>query len=268
MQPVLMFDLDGTIIDNDLNTIGSAKYNETKGILEEKLGIQLGETETREFGDFYTAFNSRVMGNPGQAARILAEMMRESYGVVIEDIAAFEAYRNEKRKECYRRLARFIGDGQTFHNGSWLAGLPDGIKAAMYIVTTAREADVRQLRENPNLKVKGSSLEDLFGPRIITAADVKHKKPHPECYNLAMEREQLTPNEAGFSGVVFEDSPRGLEAARLADHGGGRLFIVGLESTLSSSELARKGAHFTAKALYAINLPEVLTLAGYACAIN
>ena len=44
---------------------------------------------------------------------------------------------------------------------------------------------------------------------IITSEDVTHKKPHPECYLLAIEK-MLVPKD---QVIVFEDTEAGLEAA-------------------------------------------------------
>ena len=47
---------------------------------------------------------------------------------------------------------------------------------------------------------------------IVGAEDVRHSKPHPECYLLAAERAGVAPRRC----LVFEDSEAGLAAAREA----------------------------------------------------
>ncbi len=56
---------------------------------------------------------------------------------------------------------------------------------------------------------------------IISARDVLHSKPDPECFLRAMELEGTTPAET----LIFEDSPVGIEAARRS---GAPYFIVKL----------------------------------------
>jgi len=46
----------------------------------------------------------------------------------------------------------------------------------------------------------------------ITGSDVTHKKPHPELFNMAVERLLLPANRC----VVFEDAPNGVAAAKVA----------------------------------------------------
>jgi HAD superfamily hydrolase (TIGR01509 family) len=59
--------------------------------------------------------------------------------------------------------------------------------------------------------VKKLNFEGLF-EFIITQKDVRHHKPHPEAYQLALTRLNLHPDEV----LVFEDSHAGLQAAAAA----------------------------------------------------
>lgn len=54
----------------------------------------------------------------------------------------------------------------------------------------------------------GLSLPDV----VVTADDIALGKPNPACYQLALKRLGLQPDEA----VVFEDAPSGLAAGRAA----------------------------------------------------
>lgn len=45
---------------------------------------------------------------------------------------------------------------------------------------------------------------------LITNEDVKNNKPHPDCYNLAVERLNADPNYT----LIVEDSPKGIQAAK------------------------------------------------------
>jgi HAD superfamily hydrolase (TIGR01509 family) len=46
----------------------------------------------------------------------------------------------------------------------------------------------------------------------VTGSDVKHKKPHPELFQIASQRLEL----AGRNCLVIEDAPNGIEAAHAA----------------------------------------------------
>ncbi len=45
---------------------------------------------------------------------------------------------------------------------------------------------------------------------IITNEDVENNKPHPDCYNLAVKKLDIKPNEC----IIIEDSPKGTQAAK------------------------------------------------------
>jgi len=72
------------------------------------------------------------------------------------------------------------------------------------LVTTAK-------RQNAIVVLRRHNLEDSFD-FIITAEDVQESKPSPECYNLALEKCHINPNEA----LAFEDSKPGVAAAEAA----------------------------------------------------
>lgn len=57
---------------------------------------------------------------------------------------------------------------------------------------------------------------------IITNEDVIKNKPNPDCYNTAVERLNLKPMEC----VIVEDSPKGIEAAKLSVIPNSNIWIV------------------------------------------
>ncbi len=65
---------------------------------------------------------------------------------------------------------------------------------------------------------------------IVSADDVVHGKPDPECYLKAAAKLGVVPPEA----VAIEDSPAGLEAARRA-----RVRVIGVASTHDASALTQ-----------------------------
>ena len=81
-----------------------------------------------------------------------------------------------------------------------LASLPRGSWA---LVTSAR----------PPLALARMTAAGLPMPDIVvTSTDVAQGKPHPDCYQLALDRLEI----AAESAVVFEDAPAGLAAGRAA----------------------------------------------------
>ena len=67
-----------------------------------------------------------------------------------------------------------------------------------------------------------------YFPVIITADDVSTSKPHPDVFLKAAERLSIAPDRC----IVFEDSPKGIEAARRAG-----MQAVGITSYHSAEEL-------------------------------
>jgi len=45
---------------------------------------------------------------------------------------------------------------------------------------------------------------------IITNEDVENNKPHPDCYNLAVKKLDISPNKC----IIIEDSPKGMQSAK------------------------------------------------------
>ncbi len=257
LKCVLFTDLDGTLIDTNISLPGSAKYMETFTILTEIMDkVPLG------FDSFYDEFNKRTSGSTViQGSMTLCSMIERHYGLVL-DRKKFIEYRDAKRGETYSRLAKFIGNG-TENNGIWLQSMPPDMKDYACIVTSAPGDLVQRLNENPALTLDGEKFLDFFRGGIVTAEDVENHKPNPDCFNLAMERAGVERNGIGYSGIAAEDSIHGINAARRADHRGGKLFVIGVESTHSREELLKAGADYVAKGLYAVNLAEVLSLSGF-----
>ena len=73
----------------------------------------------------------------------------------------------------------------------------------------------------------GLSLPEV----VVTADDIAQGKPNPACYQLALKRLGLQPDDA----VVFEDAPSGLAAGRAA---GCR--TIAIASTMPTEDLAHE----------------------------
>lgn len=252
--PLLIFDLDGTIIDTDLNTKGSAKYQESLEIVLEKTGNH----DIQKFENFYQEFNKEAVGMTlEEASKIFAQTMNKIYGTNVK-IKEFVSYRSNKRNETYRKKAKFIGDDFS-NSGSWLKKTYDEISKRLYMVTSATKENFHNIKLNPNLIIDGVAFTDFF-KGIITSEDVKFKKPYPDGYNNVIKKENPVPNQNGYYGIAFEDSESGLHAAKNANR---ELYVAGIESTLSSEHLKKLGADCTAPKLHEIEINKLLRMAGY-----
>lgn len=119
-------------------------------------------------------------------------------GIYDESIAAEI---REAKRVAYPEYFEFLKPNKTlleliatFHNS--------GVKTA--IASTAR-------KENLMNVVNYLGISDFFD-LIYTAQDVKHGKPSPEIYLNAMSELKVAPDDV----LIFEDSPVGLEAAKIS----------------------------------------------------
>lgn len=98
----------------------------------------------------------------------------------------------------------------------------------IYVVTGSGQQSLLQRLQ--------TNFPDYFSPeRLISSKDVKHGKPHPEPYLMALERAGVQPWEA----LVVENAPLGVEAAVAA-----KVFTVAVNTgPLADEILLEKGAH-------------------------
>lgn len=87
------------------------------------------------------------------------------------------------------------------------------------IVTAAMREDFERVH-------RGLDLVSYFD-FIITNEDTPQSKPHPDPYQLALQKANVTPAEA----LVIEDSPRGVQAA----HGAGIKKIVAIPTEITEN---------------------------------
>lgn len=69
------------------------------------------------------------------------------------------------------------------------------------VTNSIRETTTEMLKQTGQLE---------FFDLIVANEDVNNNKPHPDCYNFAVQSLQLSPSEC----IIVEDSSKGLEAAR------------------------------------------------------
>lgn len=73
-------------------------------------------------------------------------------------------------------------------------------------------------------------IQDYF-PSMVTAADVSHAKPHPECYLMGAQKSKTDVKDC----IVFEDSFAGITAGKAAG-----MKVVALATTNSRQSLQNK----------------------------
>jgi HAD superfamily hydrolase (TIGR01509 family) len=88
---------------------------------------------------------------------------------------------------------------------------------------------------NVNFAIDNLDLRKYF-PVIVGPDDVVESKPHPEVFLKAAERLRIAPEKC----VVFEDAPKGIEAAARAG-----MKAVAVTSYHSADELKNKNVLFT-----------------------
>ena len=65
------------------------------------------------------------------------------------------------------------------------------------------------IRDSVDIMLKRGGIFDFF-EFVISAEDVERPKPHPEIYQLAMQRMGISPEQT----LIVEDAPHGIESAK------------------------------------------------------
>lgn len=174
-----LFDLNGTMID-DMMYHCKAWFN----ILNDDLGANLTWEQVKEqmYGK-NTELLIRVFGKD----RFTQEEM---------DMLSVE---KEKRYQAaYRPILKLIDGLDVFLEEAKEAGISMGIGSAA-------------IPFNINFVLDGLSLHHYFRS-VVSADDVKESKPDPETYLKGAAELGVLPEEC----IVFEDAPKGVEAAQRA----------------------------------------------------
>lgn len=204
----LLFDLDGTLVDSD--PLHHAAFAD---LLAER-GRELTIEEYR----------ATIMGqhNPDLLATVFPG----------EDMSILD------RKEAMfrQRLADSVEPIAGIHE---LLDWAETRDAAVAVVTNAP-------RDNAAAMLAATSLAHRL-PTVVLGDDCVRAKPHPDPYQEAMRRLDVTPSRA----VAFEDSRSGLRAARASG-----AHVFGMMTGLGRQDLLDAGAHeaipdFTDPALWA-----------------
>lgn len=178
MKRALIFDMDGTIVDN------MAYHTASWVEFFRRRGRDIDEHE----------FFLRTAGRQGH------EIMREYIRADLSDAecAALNAEKEEVYRELYQPHRKTVAG---------FDALVAEAKSAGIVLAVATSAPI----ENIVFTLDGLDIRRYFDA-VVGAADVKRGKPEPDVFLKAAEACGTAPENC----VVFEDAPLGVEAARRA----------------------------------------------------
>jgi beta-phosphoglucomutase family hydrolase len=191
-----IFDMNGTMID-DMHYHEDAWYH----ILVDELHATLSRDEVRH----------QLYGKN-------EELFERLFGAGRYTIDEINAIAGEKEAQ-YRR--EFLPHLKLIHGLDALLVRAAANRIRMAIGTAA-------IRPNVDFVLDNLHLRPYF-PVIVDADNVKVSKPDPEVFLKAAEQLGIAPDRC----IVFEDSPKGIEAARRAG-----MKAVGISSYHTARELA------------------------------
>lgn len=179
MEKAFLFDLNGTMID-DMQFHLKAWYH----ILNDDLGANLSWEETKSH--MYGKNSELLIRIFGKNRFTSAEMDRLS-------IEKEKRYQQE-----YRPQLQLISGLQQFLEKAHAMNIPMAIGSAA-------------IKFNIDFVLDGLNIRHFF-KAIVSAEDVQISKPHPETYLKAAKLLGIDPANC----LVFEDAPKGVEAAQNA----------------------------------------------------
>lgn len=174
-----IFDLNGTMIDDMDFHIRAWQW-----VLKEATGNDLGYTRLKN--EMYGK-NEELLDRLFGAGRFREAEVRQLVG------------EKEKRyRESFLPHLGLVAGLDAFLNQAHTAGIPMAIGSAA-------------IRANIDFVVDNLGIRHLF-QAIVAAEDVAQSKPHPETFLQAAALLALPPQQC----IVFEDAPKGVEAAARA----------------------------------------------------
>jgi HAD superfamily hydrolase (TIGR01509 family) len=216
----VIFDMDGVLIDSEAFICQAARR-----MFRERYDA---DVPPEDFLPFVGAGETKYIGGPAIKHGLTISMPADK-------IATYE---------IYLRLIR----GQ-------LGPLPGAdvfiraLKARGVKVAVASAAD--RMKVDGNLEAIGFTEADFQA--VVTGSDVQRHKPDPQCFLMAMERMDLTPDVC----CVVEDAVNGCKAAKAAG-----MRCLGITSSFDADTLAAAGADWTAPDLAHVPEAMIRRLAG------
>jgi beta-phosphoglucomutase family hydrolase len=173
-----IFDMDGTLIDN------MRVHNRIWIDLLASKGIFIEEEE----------FHRQTTG------KTTPEILRILFGSRMseEELARFAEHKEQIYRDKFRPFLQPVTGAQHFLVETRRLGVAVGL------ATSAGKKNIEYV-------LSGTALSVYFDV-VVSGEDVRRGKPDPEIFLLAAQRLNVPAREC----LVFEDSPLGIEAARLA----------------------------------------------------
>ncbi|MDR3188141.1 MAG: HAD family phosphatase [Prevotellaceae bacterium] len=215
----VIFDMDGTIVDN------MPYHLQTFRTFSERHGVRMDDEEALR----------KTNG------RTNSDIMRLLFGgdISAEAVAALSREKEAIYRDLYRPHLRL---------SKGLDGLLDQLRAGGIPLCVGSSAP----DENIDFVLDGLNIRRYF-TAVISSAQVKNGKPHPEVFLKAAEAMGLTPAQC----VVVEDAVIGVQAARNAG-----MKVVAIAQIMPREELAN--AHWVINDFTEVS-PEALESLIFSC---
>ena len=221
----LIFDFDGVIVDSELIHLDCFA----------RVLRPLGVTLAREdYFAKYLGFDDRDC-----FVAVLRDIGRQASE---EEVARMVEAKTLLVQESYARDVKALPGVMELLRAAAAAGVP------LAICTGGLPDEIELARRT-------IGAEGLFAA-VVTARDVRHGKPHPEGYRLALKRLRAATGRKIRAAVcvVVEDSPAGIDAARAAG-----LKVLAVTNSYPPEALAR--AHRVVTSLAEVTLGDLEKIA-------
>lgn len=169
----VLFDLDGVLVD-----ACDWHYDALNEALMEVVGYTISRQDhIQKYNGLPTAVKLRMLNIDSTSASII------------------EAYKQEKTLKIINERAKIMPEKQELH--SYLKDQGTKIACVTNSIGTTATAMLERTGQ--------MQFIDL----LVSNGDVEKNKPHPDCYNFAIQKLKVDP----YLCMCVEDSPKGIEAA-------------------------------------------------------